>query len=162
MSNRTRLVTAIGAFLIWHRVNHSSELQGLTGTLIGLLMDARLVQQDGSHKSVKLVNFRTRTDSQSLALLSRHEETGPLGDDRPLPLKEGLRNASERKLFHYLRSLIKTTSLDTAPRARANCLPSLDQSNPKMTLDLKSVNCFGGPPSTGWLQMLETPARVTM
>ena len=30
--------------------------------------------------------------------------------------------------FHYLRSLINTTSLDTVPRARANCLPSRDQS----------------------------------
>ena len=62
----------------------------------------------------------------------------------------------------YLKSFIRTTSLVIVPRARASCFPSSDQAKLVIISALKSVNCCGGLPSIGWLQMLETPPRLTM
>ena len=49
---------------------------------------------------------------------------------------------------YYLKSLISTTSLLTVPRTSASCLPSRDQLNRHTPFSLKSVNFFGGPPSS--------------
>src|SRR5688500_4788590 len=54
------------------------------------------------------------------------------------------------------------TSLVCVPRETASCLPSCEKSNQKIWSVLKSVNCFGGPPSRGSDQMLETPLIVSM
>jgi hypothetical protein len=62
----------------------------------------------------------------------------------------------------HLKSLIKTTSVLTAPRERTNCVPSRDQAKSKMRSVLKSVNGTGFPLFMGWLQRLETPLRVSM
>jgi hypothetical protein len=62
----------------------------------------------------------------------------------------------------YLKSRIKTSSLVCVPRESASCLPSREKSNQKIWSALKSVNFFGGPPSSGSDQMLETPLIVSM
>src|SRR5204863_9877959 len=60
----------------------------------------------------------------------------------------------------HRKSLIKTASLVVAPRPYTSCLPSLDQSNEKRLSAAKLVNCFGGPPSSDWIQRLVTPERM--
>lgn len=62
----------------------------------------------------------------------------------------------------HLKSRIRITSLVCVPRERASCLPSREKSNQKIWSVLKSVNCFGRPPSKGSDQMLETPLIVSM
>jgi hypothetical protein len=62
----------------------------------------------------------------------------------------------------YLKSLIMTTSRSSGPRESASHLPSRDQSNEKIRSDLKSVNCRAGLSSSGWIQMFETPPRLTI
>ena len=49
--------------------------------------------------------------------------------------------------LNHFRSVIKTASRNNTPRAHTSCLPSLDQAKPAIRLSLKSVTCFGGPPS---------------
>src|SRR5438093_13494071 len=60
------------------------------------------------------------------------------------------------------KSLITITSLVCVPRERASCLPSREKSNEKIWSVLKSVSCFGAPPSSGSDQMLETQLIVSM
>ena len=62
----------------------------------------------------------------------------------------------------HLTLLIITTSRSSGPRASASHLPSRDQSKAKIRSDLKSVNWVGGLSSSGWIQMFETPPRLTM
>src|SRR5207247_1280405 len=64
--------------------------------------------------------------------------------------------------FVQRKSRIRITSLVCVPRERASCLPSRERSNQKIWSDLKSVSCFGAPPSRGSDQMLETPLIVSM
>lgn len=52
-------------------------------------------------------------------------------------------------------------SLVLLPRVRASCLPSGAQANVIISFDVKWVNCLGGPPESGQLQMFETPFRVS-
>jgi len=60
--------------------------------------------------------------------------------------------------LHFAASLIKTTSLMITPRD-ATRLPSFIQSNDKIKLSSKFVNCFGAPPSIGCPQILSKPPR---
>src|SRR5258706_11633834 len=57
----------------------------------------------------------------------------------------------------HRKSRIRTTSRVWVPRASTSLLPSAERAKLKMRSDLKSVNCLGGSPLMGWLQMLETP-----
>src|SRR5208337_1631715 len=67
------------------------------------------------------------------------------------------------RALRYLRMLrISTTSLVWEPRASAICWPSFDQAKLKIWPAVKSVTCFGGPPSRSCAQMLETPCWSRM
>lgn len=59
----------------------------------------------------------------------------------------------------YLEPLISTTSSAEVPHMHASRFPSCDQTKLNISLSLKFVNCFGGPPANGWLQTL---SRVFM
>src|SRR5215831_3026990 len=63
---------------------------------------------------------------------------------------------------HHLKLLIITTSLLMRPREKSVGLPSRERSNQKISSDVKSVNCFGGPPSIGCAQIFETPFFISM
>src|SRR5262245_44978171 len=62
---------------------------------------------------------------------------------------------------HFLKVLIKTTSLAEVPRLSATCFPSREIWKLKIRSDAKFVNCFGGEPSIGCAQRFVTPLRVT-
>src|SRR6185436_12519856 len=60
----------------------------------------------------------------------------------------------------HRKLLIRTTSLLVVLRPYASRLPSGDQSKLKKVPEVKLVNCFGGPPSSGWIQRFVTPDRA--
>lgn len=74
--------------------------------------------------------------------------------DKPNSQSMGLNGGAQRK------SLIRTTSLLVVPRPQTSDLPSRDQSKEKKVSAVKWVNCFGGLPSSGWIQRFVTPERT--
>src|SRR5215472_3438112 len=67
----------------------------------------------------------------------------------------------ERAAADHWESFIITTSVVCVPHASATLRPSGDQAKLKIRPDLKSVNGRGAPPSSDWLQMFDTPLRVS-
>src|SRR6266403_3055409 len=63
---------------------------------------------------------------------------------------------------HHLKSRISTTSLVVVARVKASCLPSRDQACCDTPFSLKSVNFFGEPPSSDWLQRFGVPPMESM
>jgi len=95
--------------------------------------------------------------------MSRSDRAGDkCKGSNPLLKRNDSGRCSESLTYDYLKLLIRITSLVTAPRAQASCLPSLDHPKENIRSDIKLVSRFGGPPSSGWLHMLETPCRVSI
>src|SRR5882672_7778603 len=74
-------------------------------------------------------------------------------------LRRHFRPVTRTALRLHRKSRIRTTSRVCVPRASTKLDPSAERANLKMRSDLKLVNCLGGSPLMGWLQMLETPLR---
>jgi hypothetical protein len=70
-----------------------------------------------------------------------------LTESSALPAEREARDGSGAA--NHRKPLIRTTSRVRVLRTKASCLPSRDQANWMIRFDLKPLNCFGGPPSTG-------------
>ena len=55
-----------------------------------------------------------------------------------------------------LLKVFRIMSPDAVPRAMAKCFPSRERPKLKIVSERNLVNCFGSPPSIGWLQRLST------